>query len=425
VPVAPSGSPLTLGIYPGGGAGMVFGPNRHRAEDPAQRLDALVRLAGGRPFVAHLYQRFSGDPRADAHAPAIDEQVAKYAAAGIRSELVLTYRPAVGTADPVAGFEAFVREVVRHVAAHGRVVALQITNEANVAGQPETSDGAYPDVAGALTGGVIAAKDEATRLGAGHLAVGFNWAYGGDVAAEGAFWRGLAQRGGPRFADAVDWVGLDVYPLTWTPLPDGLTGAFGVRAAMHEALDVLRRCHMPAAGLGPRVAIHVSETGYPTGPGRGEATQAAVLRAAVGAVSALRTAYGVTDLRWFDLRDADSSGGFESQYGLLRDDGSPKAAFAVLQGLVRHGAAARCAATRSVILRLPRAAVRRMHALTVSTRAGRVLRRLRARSLPVRLRVRLPAATRGRGRLHVRLTGRAQARRSLLVGYAACAAARR
>ena len=46
-------------------------------------------------------------------------------------------------------------------------------------------------------------------------------------------------------------------------------------------------------------------------------------------------AYGVTDLRWFDLRDADSTGSsFESQYGLMRDDYSPKPAFGVYRGLV-------------------------------------------------------------------------------------------
>ena len=53
-----------------------------------------------------------------------------------------------------------------------------------------------------------------------------------------------------------------------------------------------------------------------------------VLRAVAKAVSDARRTYGVTDFRWFDLRDADSSSSsFESRYGLVRDDYAPKPAF--------------------------------------------------------------------------------------------------
>ena len=45
--------------------------------------------------------------------------------------------------------------------------------------------------------------------------------------------------------------------------------------------------------------------------------------------------FNVSDYRWFDLRDADSaSGSFESHYGLLRDDYSPKPAFEAFRSLV-------------------------------------------------------------------------------------------
>ena len=49
--------------------------------------------------------------------------------------------------------------------------------------------------------------------------------------------------------------------------------------------------------------IHVEENGWPTGPGRSEAEQAAALRAMVRAVNDFRGTYNVTDYRWFDLRD--------------------------------------------------------------------------------------------------------------------------
>jgi hypothetical protein len=61
--------------------------------------------------------------------------------------------------------------------------------------------------------------------------------------------------------------------------------------------------------------------------------QVNAMRAALETVD--RDRYNITDYRWFDLRDADSTGpSFESQYGLLRDDYSPKPAFAVFRSLV-------------------------------------------------------------------------------------------
>ena len=63
------------------------------------------------------------------------------------------------------------------------------------------------------------------------------------------------------------------------------------------------------------------------------------MRASIAVVNANRSRYHVTDYRWFDLRDADSSSSsFESQYGLMRDDYTPKAGFAVYRGLVAASA---------------------------------------------------------------------------------------
>ena len=55
----------------------------------------------------------------------------------------------------------------------------------------------------------------------------------------------------------------------------------------------------------------------------------------VGAVNEFRGTYNVTDYRWFDLRDhRSSSANFQHQYGLLRDDYTPKPAFEVYRELV-------------------------------------------------------------------------------------------
>ena len=95
---------------------------------------------------------------------------------------------------------------------------LQITNEANfIPFSPDSSDSAYRGARDALVQGVIAAKDEALRLGYGQLEIGFNWAYRNEPASEAAFWAHLRDTGGRRFVEAVDWVGLDAYPGTVFP----------------------------------------------------------------------------------------------------------------------------------------------------------------------------------------------------------------
>jgi hypothetical protein len=45
----------------------------------------------------------------------------------------------------------------------------------------------------------------------------------------------------------------------------------------------------------------------------------------------------IAALRWFDLRDHNTSGpNFQQHYGLLRDDYSPKPAYGVYRDLVRR-----------------------------------------------------------------------------------------
>ena len=78
------------------------------------------------------------------------------------------------------------------------MVALSITNEANLPGSPNTSDGFYAGVRDALVQGVIAARAEADRLGRPDLAIGFSYAYRGAPQSDDAFWEELGAKGGPR-----------------------------------------------------------------------------------------------------------------------------------------------------------------------------------------------------------------------------------
>jgi hypothetical protein len=326
-------APLRFGIYPGGGVGTVGPAGPTRPELAAQRLAALGQLRGTRPFVVHLYTSYTGGGQAATIDPGVLAQIQQYTASGFAVELVLAYRPSAGA--DVAGFAAFVRSAARQLGLNPGVVALQITNEANQGGAPNASDGYYAGARDALIQGVIAAKDETVRDGFGQLKIGFNWAYATDQASGADFWSYLGQRGGAAFVGALDWVGVDSYPGTWGPQLASSDLATGVSSAIGSVLKSMRSRYLPLAGIPQRVAIHFSEAGYPTGPTRSYADQATALQAIVTAVNKARGAYNVTDLRWFDLRDSNSSStSFEDQYGLMRDDYTPKPAFAVYQSLI-------------------------------------------------------------------------------------------
>ena len=289
--------------------------------------------------MVRLYSGWTGVAAADDVSGWLDGEVAGYTAAGLQVELVVRYKPAAPGAGSPAAFADYVRGLVRRYGPDSRFVSLQVTNEANIPGAPDAADGAFAGAAQAVVKGVVAAKDQARRGGFGQLGIGFSWAYDERPVASSEFWSALGRLGGREFADAVDWVGLDTYPGTWgaqIPLSNLLPGQ--AAAAVKESVRSLRDCFMPLAGLGRSTRLHIAENGFPTGPARSEQLQAQVLDAMVRSVDAIRSTYGVSDYRWFDLRDSSSADpSLESQYGITRDDYSPKPAFATYRDLItRH-----------------------------------------------------------------------------------------
>jgi hypothetical protein len=282
---------------------------------------------------------------------------------------------------------AFVRDMVGRLGTRPGLHALQVTNEVNNAASPDASDGAYPGARDALVQGLIAADDEARARGLDDLLIGFNWMYRQSPQTDQEFWEHLRDVGGPRFAAAVDWVGADVYPGTFFP-----PAQTSYRSAVVNALDVLRTCYMPIPGLGPGVPIHITESGYPTGPGRSYEEQERALREMVQAYHDFSGTYNVTDYRWFLLRDGNSDvPDFQQQYGLMRDDYTPKPAFWAYRELI-----ARLGASRAPERGQDRPALR----LEVTPRVVPARRRAR-----LRFRVRTAAGAPVR-RAVVRLAGR-------------------
>jgi len=326
------GPPVRYGITPAGEAGAL-GPHVDPAPiDQAKTLAALDRLRPpGAPFVLRLNRLFWSD--GGQALVRFRELADLYTSHGFLVEIQLRYHPRPEQEGRIDRWLGFVRRAVDAFGPNPGVVGIQIANEVNFYPiAPDASDSAYDGAREALVRGVEVAHREAAEHGFDRLTVGFNWAYRTDPEREQSFWTYLRDHGGPRFAAAVDWVGLDAYPGTVFP-PVEPPGA--ERDGMVAAISQLRRCFMPIAGLGLDVPIHVEENGWPTGPGRSESRQADALRRMVRAVHDFRGTYNVTDYRWFDLRDhRTSSPNFQHHYGLLRDDYAPKPAFGVYRSML-------------------------------------------------------------------------------------------
>jgi hypothetical protein len=330
--VAKPGPRLRFGITPAGEAGAIGPPVPVTPGSKAQTLAALrgLRPPDG-PFVLRL-NRFFWSLRSDGFHEFL-RRARGYANRGYLVELQLRYHPDDRQEGAIGRWVRFVRNVTRTFGRIPGVVGLQVANEVNFYPiAPDASDSAYEGAQAALVHGVLAARRVKQRRGYRQLEIGFNWAYRADPNREANFWGYLRDHGGKAFSRAVDWVGLDAYPGTVFP-PAEPPG--GERDGIVAAMSQLRQCFMPIAGLGADVPIHVEENGWPTGPGRSEASQEAALRAMVGAVHEFRGTYGVTDYRWFDLRDHNtSSQNLQQHYGLLRDDYSQKPAYGAYRELV-------------------------------------------------------------------------------------------
>ncbi len=323
---------LRFGVYPWAGAGTVNPAEPQIADDPAKAMASVKALKGSRTLTVHLYGQYTGT--ASGEADALISDAKWWSDNGLRVEMVLRYRP--GRPDLAADYVPWVRAVAARLAAVPGLVAIQIGNEPNNTASAAAGDGAYPGVINAIARGVPAAHEALVAAGRPDVVVGFNWAAGSSPCATEPMWSQLKIAGGMPFRSAVDWVGIDVYPGTWSaPSQTVPPTARLVNATITQSLRCLRTRHMVAAGLRTSATITVAETGYPTDADRSESTQASVLQQTMASIERVRQTYGVGDVRWLSLRDANTaSGQLENGYGLLRDDYTPKPAFSVYQQII-------------------------------------------------------------------------------------------
>ena len=307
-------SPLRFGVFPLGVAGTPDGLASGAADDPELIAAALARLQGqGRPWLIRAYVVWTGRGSTRSCLDALR----LWAAQPWDLDMVLCYRDPAGD---VEGWLALVREAV---ATWGdRFSTVQVTSEANLASAPGAADGAFPRVAEALVGGVMAAAAAKRDCGA-TVEVGFAVAFAHRLE-QSLLWPEVRRLGGAEFAAALDYVGIDMYPDVFGP-PLALERLGG---AASMVLRFFREQVLEPVGIGPSVAVHVCENGWPTGSRRSPQHQADALEALVRAVHAVRQELNVTHWELFTLRDADSTvDSLFYQFGILRDDYTPKPAF--------------------------------------------------------------------------------------------------
>lgn len=346
--------PLRFGIDPELAGSVGTSQSQAKPLDDAKDIAALHALTPpGKEMVLRVNRLFWSDGEAGIeHFQTI---VARNDAAGFDSELQVRYHPAQGEEGDIPKWVAYVRHVVDVFGTDPHVVAMTITNEVNLNISQNTSDGAYAGATDALIQGIIAARREADRIGRPDLAFGFTFAYRWNPASDAQFWSTLGAAP-DAFRRALGFVGVDDYPGTfWPPV---IPPTSSPSQELVSAVATVRRCFMPKAGLGLQVPIWVTENGYQSGALGDDTEQATALEDMVRSVASVAGTYGVTDYRWFNLRDnITGSPGIFDTTGLLRDDYSEKPAFARYRDLiaelgVNRPAPRKC--RRAVAFTLPR-----------------------------------------------------------------------
>jgi hypothetical protein len=332
-PISAPPTRLRFGISPlaAGSAGVT-----QVQPKPEDRSAALRELGGLRPgrrqLLLRLNRMFMSDGEAGIQRFA--GLVDGYARAGFDSELQVRYHPGAGEEGDMAVWSRYVRRAVQILGKRPSVKALTITNEVNFPVSPNTSDGNYAGALQAIVTGVVAARRELDRIGRPDVELGFSFAWRWVPTSDADFWRQLGALATPGFRRALDYVGLQIYPGLVFP-PVSSPGAAGDDTV--EALTLLRGCYMPLAGLAGDVDLWVTENGYATNLGRTEPDQDLALRATLDDVYRYSGTLGVTDYRWFNLRDNDSSGtDLFAAVGLLRDDYSEKPAYSTYRSYIER-----------------------------------------------------------------------------------------
>lgn len=313
---------LTFGIYHGGVVESHHELSTGKPDAPDEVNRALDRLQNDRHLIVRTYLRFTGTD-ADVFLqdlPSVAE-LARYTWNGRKLDLVLSNWDRTGN---MARWSGFIEHAVERYGAY--VQNLQICEEPNVFEYP--GDGRFGHSVNAVLGGVKTARAALRKRGL-NCAVGFNSVP--TCATNDGFWPEFSQRVDQAFLNALDYVGLNLY----VDVAEPLVGK--VEDAVEKVLAEFRNETLAKAGIPATIPIHICETGWPTGPQRFYTRQADILQSIVNKVYEMRGELNINQFELYSLRDADTANPDGShQFGILRDDYSPKPAFETYRQLIQQ-----------------------------------------------------------------------------------------
>lgn len=315
-------SELTFGIYHGGVVESHHELATGKPDSPDEVNRALDRLQSGKHFLVRTYLRFYGtdDDASLKDLPSIAE-LARYTWNGRKLDLVLSNWDRTGNMSRWANF------VAHAVERYGEYVQnLQICEEPNLFEYP--GDGRFGHAVEAILIGIQIARTTLRKRGL-HAEVGFN-----SVPARllhDSFWQGIARHMNSSLANALDYIGLNLY----LDVAEPLTGE--MEDAVEETLVHFRNVTLADAGIPAIIPVHICENGWPTGPNRFYTRQADVLERIVRKIYQLRHSLNITQFELFALRDADTANPEACrQFGIMRDDYTPKPAFETYRQLIQE-----------------------------------------------------------------------------------------
>lgn len=323
-------SGLIFGVYPfsvaGTPTGLAVGPK----DDYEKIYSALKELQGPeKSLLPRTYVVYVGPESVNKVLSYVERYVNLGVKWGFKWDMALGFQDAGMELD---GWLELIRAIIRQYSF--ALDSLQITGEANLT----FTEGSKPNVQNALVQGVIAAKEETeaanVQVNIGFAAVPDHF---GQVVPD--FWESIFQLGGRIFVESLDYVGYNFY----TDVFEKSIDLKDIPASVEYVLRRFREKNLKTAHIPESVPIRITENGWPTGkhPFTGEDRsyehQAKVLEAIIRTVYALRQELNITHYELFGLRDADSSiNDLFHQFGIMRDDYTPKPAFYTFQRLIQE-----------------------------------------------------------------------------------------
>jgi len=311
---------LRFGIYLGGGSEVHHELASGKPDVPEEINRALDLLQGDKQFLVRTYLGFTGT---EEDAELVDmptmPDLARYTWRGRKLDLVLS------NWDRQGNLAAWVEFIENAIARYGPYIGcLQICEEPNLYDYP--GDGRFGFAVENIITGVRVARQK-LRQRAISASVGFNAVPSSDP--DDSFWHEMAERMDDSFIRAIDYVGLNFYPDAAAPLVGQMA------AEVTKVLREFREVTLNGAGIPGSVPIHICENGWPTGPHRYYPRQAQLIEQMVRTVYELRGKLNITHYELFSLRDADTANpNPNSQFGIMRDDYSPKPAFETYRELI-------------------------------------------------------------------------------------------